>query len=90
MNLRAYIALGWTPIFAIESDGTRRVQKVVGWQGGNGSAPATGMYVGSTGFVTNITDGVDIAGGAGGGGVAISGGTSSMSNGTAIFSNANN
>lgn len=62
---------GWTPEFAIVADSARRVQQVVDWFGGSGSKPATGDYVGATGFVALIADGVDIRGpvGAGAGNV---------------------
>jgi hypothetical protein len=43
--------------------------QVVMWIGGSGDPPATaGYYIGSSGFVANIADGVDIRGPAGGGG----------------------
>lgn len=91
MRLQAYIALGWSPIFAVVADGARRVEQIVGWDGGVGTAPATGMYIGSAGFVTNITDGVDIRGAAGGGGgAAISAGANSQNTGTVNFANSNN
>lgn len=89
MRLQAYVYLGWSPILAVASDGARRVLQVVGWEGGTGTAPATGLYVGASGYVSNIADGVDIAGGAGGGGAAISGGTNSQNTGTVNFSNSN-
>ena len=53
---------GWTPVFATVADGVRRVQRVVDWTGGEGTKPATGKYVGLTGFVDAIADGVDIRG----------------------------
>ena len=65
MRVFANIVLGWTPILAVATDGTRKVLEVVGWDGGSGTAPATGVYIGPLGFVSNIADGVDIAGGAG-------------------------
>lgn len=42
---------GWTPILAGEADGTRTLIKVVDWTGGEGTKPATGMYIGTTGYV---------------------------------------
>ncbi|WP_159975898.1 MULTISPECIES: hypothetical protein [unclassified Novosphingobium] len=42
---------GWTPILAGEADGTRTLIKVVDWTGGEGTKPATGMYIGATGYV---------------------------------------
>jgi len=89
MQMFANIELGFSPILNIASDGTREVLQVAGWTGGFGSAPSTGMYLGSAGYVANITDGVNIRGGGVGGGVAISGGTNSFSTGTIIFSNSN-
>lgn len=53
---------GWAPELAIVSDGERRVQQVVDWQGGEGTKPATGLYVGASGLVVDIEDGVDIRG----------------------------
>ena len=58
---------GWTPKFAVVTDGTRRVQQVVDWFGGTGSKPATGEYVGATGLVATIAQAVDIRGPAGAG-----------------------
>ena len=58
---------GWTPKFAVVTDGTRRVQQVVDWFGGTGSKPATGEYVGATGLVADIAQAVDIRGPAGAG-----------------------
>lgn len=43
---------GWTPILAGDADGTRSLLKVVDWTGGNGSKPATGMYIGAAGYVS--------------------------------------
>lgn len=56
---------GWSPRFALASDGARRVLRVTSWVGGEGAAPATGQYVGATGLVTDIADAVDIRGPAG-------------------------
>lgn len=59
---------GWSPVFAVVTDGERRVLQVSDWTGGTGTKPATGQYVGATGFVALIEDGIDIRGAAGGGG----------------------
>lgn len=59
-------APGWSPVFAIEADGARRVLKVVDWIGSWGTMPDVDVYVGLTGFVTDIADAVDIRGPAGG------------------------
>jgi len=53
---------GWTPEFSVVSDTVRRVLQVSDWTGGGGSKPATGQYVGATGFVSAIADAVDIRG----------------------------
>lgn len=56
---------GWSPAFAIVSDGARRVLQVDDWVGGEGVKPATGDYVGATGLTPTIGDAVDIRGPAG-------------------------
>lgn len=43
---------GWTPILAGEADGTRTLIKVADWAGGEGTKPATGIYIGTTGYVS--------------------------------------
>lgn len=53
---------GWSPTFAVVSDGSRRVLQVNDWVGGAGTKPATGDYVGATGLVSAIADAVDIRG----------------------------
>jgi len=53
---------GWTPTLAVVTDGSRRVQQVVDWTGGEGTKPTTGKYVGATGLVTDVADGIDIRG----------------------------
>lgn len=53
---------GWAPVFALVSDGTRRVQQVVDWIGGTSVKPETGFYVGAEGFVEEIEFAVDIRG----------------------------
>jgi hypothetical protein len=57
---------GYSPILAIANDGERRVFVVIGWLGGTGTAPATGLYVGATGFVEDIADAVNVRGPGGG------------------------
>ncbi len=44
-------ASAWTPMLAIEVDGTARYLKIVDWTGGTGAKPATG-YVGTDGATT--------------------------------------
>ena len=56
---------GWSPVFAMVSDGERRVLQVTDWTGGNGTKPATGRYLGPSGFVTNIAQAVNVRGPAG-------------------------
>jgi len=56
---------GWSPVFGIASDGARRVLQLTDWVGGEGAKPATGQYVGVSGLVVSIGDGVDIRGEAG-------------------------
>ena len=58
---------GWTPVFALVSDGARRVQQVSDWTGGSGTKPATGQYVGASGLVGAIASAVDLRGTAGAG-----------------------
>lgn len=58
---------GWTPQLAVVTDGTRRVLQVVGWTGGEGTAPTSGLYVGATGLVALIANAVDIRGAEGAG-----------------------
>lgn len=53
---------GWTPIFSVVSDDTRRVLQVTDWTGGGGTKPATGQYVGAAGLVAAVADAVDIRG----------------------------
>lgn len=47
---------GWSPLFAMEVDGERRILKLVDWFGGTGSKPAgagtTTSYVGPTGLTS--------------------------------------
>jgi len=56
---------GWSPVFANESDGARRVLKVTDWTGGAGTKPAINKYVGLTGLVDAIGSGVDVRGASG-------------------------
>lgn len=53
---------GWTPVLANVSDGARRVQRVTDWTGGTGTKPASGKYIGATGYVTDIADATDFRG----------------------------
>lgn len=53
---------GWTPELALAADGTRIVEQVVDWFGGTGTKPEVGVYVSATGFISDITQGVDVRG----------------------------
>ena len=55
----------WSPELAVVTSGSRRVLQVVDWFGGQGTKPATGQYIGSSGLVTNINNAVNIRGAAG-------------------------
>jgi uncharacterized delta-60 repeat protein len=52
---------GWSPTLAIISDGIRRVLEVIDWSGGEGDKPATGVYLGPEGFVSDISEAVNIS-----------------------------
>lgn len=62
MRIQSQISLGWTPILAVVIDGNRNVLQVTGWEGGNGTIPAIGLYLGANGFVSDIANGVNIRG----------------------------
>lgn len=53
---------GWSPVLAIVSDSDRRVVRVDSWTGGTGTPPASGLYLGSSGLVSDITLATDIRG----------------------------
>ncbi|WP_288758652.1 hypothetical protein [uncultured Brevundimonas sp.] len=50
----------WSPIFATVADGERRVLQVSDWAGGEGTKPATGVYLGETGFVATAAEATDL------------------------------
>ena len=56
---------GWSPILAVASDGARRVLRVVDWTGSTGTKPATGDYLSSTGFTSNIALATEVRGATG-------------------------
>jgi hypothetical protein len=56
---------GWTPVFAIVSDGARRVLQISDWVGGEGTKPTTGQYVGPSGLTGTLASAVDLRGPAG-------------------------
>ena len=76
---------GWTPVFANVADGSRFVQQITDWVGGEGTKPATGKYVGATGLVTLIADAVDIRGASGAGSGDVTGPVSSTTGHIAVF-----
>ncbi len=53
---------GWTPVISNVTDGSRIVQKVTDWFGGQGVKPAINQYLTATGFSNNIALAVDIRG----------------------------
>jgi hypothetical protein len=53
---------GWSPEFAIIADGARRVLKITGWIGGSGTPPASNLYIGASGLVSDIADAIDVRG----------------------------
>lgn len=55
---------GWSPSFAVVSDGDRRVLQLTSYVGGEGTVPTdnVGKYVGATQMETLIANGVDIRG----------------------------
>lgn len=60
---------GWTMVPALIVDGTRVVNKIQDYTGGEGTKPGTvGFYVGATGLVSDIALAVDVRGPAGTGG----------------------
>ncbi len=44
---------GWSPMFALQNYAGAVIMKLVGWTGGTGTAPASGLYIGPGGFVSN-------------------------------------
>lgn len=56
---------GWSPEFAVVTDGERRVLQVDDWAGGEGTPPATGDYVGPDGLTAVLAEAVDIRGAVG-------------------------
>lgn len=58
---------GWSPRFAVVADGTRRVLQLVGYIGGQGTAPTenVGQYVSTGGYTPTIGNATDIRGASG-------------------------
>ena len=77
---------GWSPEFSAVTDGARRVLRVVDWQGGAGTEPDTGLYVGASGLVEAIGDAVDIRGPQGAAGDMQGPGSAVVGN-VAVFAN---
>lgn len=57
---------GWSPVFAVVADGQREVIQITSWTGGTGTPPASPVYVGASGFVTDIALASNIRGPSGG------------------------
>lgn len=53
---------GWTLVPALALDGDRCVFKIAGWLLNDGSPPPSNMYLGYTGIVADIKDGINIRG----------------------------
>jgi len=53
---------GWGPVLSVISDADRRVFQVADWVGGEGAKPATGAYLGATGFVFDLPSAIDVRG----------------------------
>lgn len=62
VDVRGVGQKGWSPAFAVISDGERRVLQVFDWTGGEGEKPATGQYVSLNGLTDDIAAGIDIRG----------------------------
>ncbi len=52
----------WTPVPAAVLDGARCVLQIIDWTGGQGTKPATGLYIGATGLVAALASAVDFRG----------------------------
>lgn len=53
---------GWSPVIAGETDGERRVLKVVDWTGGAGEKPDAIGYIAPTGLSPDISAAIDVRG----------------------------
>lgn len=82
---------GWSPVFAIVTNGAARVLQLVSYVGGEGTAPTTyiNYYVGASGMVAAIGSAVDIRGpsGAGTGDMLYSNNLASMASAATSFTN---
>lgn len=52
----------WIPIPTNVADGERIVQKIIDWDGGEGTKPPVNLYIGASGLTANITLATDIRG----------------------------
>lgn len=82
---------GWSPVFAVVNDTTRRVLQLVDYVGGEGTEPTAHIneYVGATGMTATIGSAVDIRGpaGAGTGDMLYSNNLASMASAATSFAN---
>lgn len=54
-NIRGFMGYaGWSPILSTVASGNLEFLRVVGWAGGQGSPPASGDYISSTGLTPDI------------------------------------
>lgn len=53
---------GWSPVLSVVADNNRRVVRVDSWTGGTGTPPVSGLYLGSSGLVSDIALATDIRG----------------------------
>ena len=59
--MQIHVHSEWSPILAVAIDGNRKVLQVIGWAGTTGISPAVNLYIGTTGYTTDITQAVNIA-----------------------------
>lgn len=52
----------WSPQLAVVADDERRVVQIVDWVGGEGIKPGTGLYIGGSGLVSDISAATNIRG----------------------------
>jgi microcystin-dependent protein len=77
---------GWSPVFEVVSDGSRRVFHVADWVGGDGTKPGIGQYLGASGLVALIGDAVNSRG-SGSGANDVTGPVSATNDSLAKFGN---
>lgn len=76
---------GWTAVTANVADGARVVQQVVDWVGGTGDKPATGEYIGPSGYVSDIALATNIRGADGSSTGDVTGPSSSTDSALVLF-----